>query len=207
MTEVHLHGVLAKKYGKVHKIALKKPRDVLFAMEANYDDFLKDIKDLMRKNIFYTFVVDNKVLNKIESDAPNKSIKKIDLVPVISGGGLDPLTIGIMIVLSVASAVYSYVQAGKVEYPKIPGASATSSANSRSLAFSNRENITEQGNPVPLVYGRLKVGSAVVQSSIKSFPLSISLSKEFENTSSRNSGNQNATVDNSITEDNNAQSN
>lgn len=207
MTEVHLHGVLAKKYGKVHKIALKKPRDVLFAMEANYDDFLKDIKDLMRKNIFYTFVVDNKVLNKIESDAPNKSIKKIDLVPVISGGGLDPLTIGIMIVLSVASAVYSYVQAGKVEYPKIPGASATSSANSRSLAFSNRENITEQGNPVPLVYGRLKVGSAVVQSSIKSFPLSISLSKEFENTSSRNSGNQNATIDNSIIGDNNAQSN
>lgn len=207
MTEVHLHGILAKKYGKVHKIALKKPRDVLFAMEANYDDFLKDVKDLMRKNIFYTFVVDDKVLDKAESDVPNKSIKKIDLVPVISGGGLDPLTIGIMIVLSVASAVYSYVQAGKVEYPKIPGASATTSANSRSLAFSNRENITEQGNPVPLVYGRLKVGSAVVQSSIKSFPLSISLSREFENTSSRNSGNQNATIDNSIIGDNNAQSN
>lgn len=207
MTEVHLHGILAKKYGKVHKIALKKPRDVLFAMEANYDDFLKDVKDLMRKNIFYTFVVDNKVLDKAESDGPNKSIKKIDLVPVISGGGADPLTIAIALISTIGSAVYSYVQAGKVEYPKIPGASATTSANSRSLAFSNRENITEQGNPVPLVYGRLKVGSAVIQSSIKSFPLSISLSKEFENTSSRNSGNQNATIDNSIVSDNNAQSN
>ena len=204
MTEVHLHGILAKKYGKVHRIALKKPRDVLFAMEANYDDFLKDLKDLIRKNIFYTFIVDSKVLSKEETNIQNQSIRKIDLVPVVNGGGVE-LIIGVII--AVASAVYSYVQAGKVEYPKIPGASATTSANSRSLAFSNRENITEQGNPVPLVYGRLKVGSAVVQSSIKSFPLSISLSKEFENTSSRNSGNQNATIDNSIIGDNNAQSN
>jgi predicted phage tail protein len=204
MTEVHLHGILAKKYGKVHRIALKKPRDILFAMEANYDDFLKDLKDLTRKNIFYSFVVNNKVLTKNETDAADKSIKKIDLVPIINGGGAE-LIVGIII--SVASAVYSYVQAGKVEYPKIPGASSTTSANSRSLAFSNRENLTEQGNPVPLVYGRIKIGSAVIQSSIKSFPLSISLSQEFQNTSSRNSANQNATIDNSLVDNNNVQSN
>jgi predicted phage tail protein len=206
MTEVHLHGILAKKYGKVHRIALKKPRDVLFAMEANYDDFLKDLKDLMRKNIFYTFVINGKMLDKPEAGSLNKKIQKLDLVPVLSGGGIDPVTIA-LVVISVASAVYSYVQAGKVEYPKLPGASATTSANSRSLAFSNRENITEQGNPVPLVYGRLKVGSAVIQSSIKSFPLSISLSQEFQNTSARNSANQNATIDNSLVDDNNVQSN
>ena len=206
MTEVYLHGILSKKYGKVHRIALKKPRDVLFAMEANYDDFLKDLKDLMRKNIFYTFVVNGKMINQSEVDLSNTKIEKIDFMPVISGGGIDPLTIA-LVVVSVASAVYSYVQAGKVEYPKIPGASATTSANSRSLAFSNRENITEQGNPVPLVYGRIKIGSAVIQSSIKSFPLSISLSQEFQNTSSRNSANQNATIDNSLVDDNNVQSN
>lgn len=206
MTEVHLHGILAKKYGKAHRIALKKPRDILFAMEANYDDFLKDLKDLMRKNIFYTFVVNGKMINQSEVNLSNSKIEKIDFMPVISGGGIDPLTIA-LIVVSVASAVYSYVQAGKVEYPKIPGASATTSANSRSLAFSNRENITEQGNPVPLVYGRIKIGSAVIQSSIKSFPLSISLSQEFQNTSSRNSANQNATIDNSLVDDNNVQSN
>lgn len=206
MTEVYLHGILSKKYGKVHRIALKKPRDVLFAMEANYDDFLKDLKDLMRKNIFYTFVVNGKMINQSEVDLSNTKIEKIDFMPVISGGGIDPLTIA-LVVVSVASAVYSYVQAGKVEYPKIPGASATTSANSRSLAFSNRENITEQGNPVPLVYGRIKIGSAVIQSSIKSFPLSISLSQEFQNTSSRNSANQNATIDNSLVDENNVQSN
>jgi predicted phage tail protein len=203
MTEIYLHGILAKKYGKMHRMALKKPRDVLYAMEANYDDFLKDLKDLARKNVFYTFVVNNRVLNKHEADSPNQSLEKIDFVPMMSGGGTG-LEIIIPILISVASAVYAYVQAGKVEYPKIPGASSTTSANSRSLAFSNRENIAEQGNPVPLVYGRLKVGSAVIQSSIKSFPLSISLSQEFENTSSRNSGNQNAITYNATEDDGNA---
>ena len=99
MTEVHLHGILAKKYGKVHRIALKKPRDILFAMEANYDDFLKDLKDLTRKNIFYSFVVNNKILTKNETDAADKSIKKIDLVPIINGGGVE-LIVGIVQVIA-----------------------------------------------------------------------------------------------------------
>ncbi|MFZ9472922.1 MAG: hypothetical protein ACO26H_04420, partial [Sediminibacterium sp.] len=87
-------------------------------------------------------------------------------------------------------------QAGKVEYPKIPGAEGTTSALSRSLAFSNRENILEQGNPVPLVYGRFRVGSFVIQSTVKSFPLNMTLGDEFNNTSTKKSNNQSAFIDN-----------
>jgi hypothetical protein len=62
------------------------------------------------------------------------------------------------------------------------------------LSFSNRENITEQGNPVPLVYGRIKIGSAVIQSSIKSFPLNLTLAQEFLNSTEQKSANQVAIV-------------
>lgn len=198
MTEIHLHGILGKKYGKVHKIALKKPRDVLFALEANYDDFLRDLKNLYQKNVCYAMIVDNELAEKNSTILNKKNVKRLDFVPIISGSG--PAAI-FMVIVSVATAYYNYVQAGKVEYPKIPGASSATTANNRSLAFSNRENVTEQGNPVPLVYGRMRVGAAVVQTSVKSFPLSITLSTEFQNTAYRNSGNQNAMIDTSTSEE------
>jgi predicted phage tail protein len=194
MTEVHFHGILAKKYGKVHKFALAKPKDLLLAMEANDDSFPLELKKLAEKNIHYTFVVNNRWVKNNESIG-NEKIKKLDFVPIILGSGPTGFAIASLIV-SIASAVYAYVQAGKVEYPKIPGAEATSSALSRSLAFSNRENILEQGNPVPLVYGRLKVGSFVIQSTVKSFPLNMTLADEFNNTSVKKATNQSAFIDN-----------
>lgn len=196
MTEVHFHGILAKKYGKVHKMALSKPKDLLFAMEANHDDFPLELKKLAQKNIHYTFVVNDRWVKNNEQFSGK--IAKLDFVPIIIGKGLTATGWFVVasIVLSLASAVYSYVQAGKVKYPEIPGAEGTSTALSRSLAFSNRENILEQGNPVPLVYGRLRVGSFVIQSTVKSFPLNMTLGDEFNNTSTKKSTNQSAFVDN-----------
>ena len=191
MTEIHLHGILGKKYGRLHRFAIKEPRDVVRALEANYENFSKDLKDLLKKNIVYTIVADNQWVQG-NSFTEIKKINKIDFVPTIIGSTVVQI---ILLVISVASAVYSFVQAGKQQYPQIPGAEGTSAASSRSLSFSNRENITEQGNPVPLVYGRLKVGSFVIQSAIKSFPLTLTLTDEFLNSTSKKSGNQVALID------------
>jgi len=194
MTEVYLHGILAKKYGSKHCIAISKPKDLLGAMEANNDDFLIDLKALYKKNIHYTYVVNGRWIKNGESH--EEKIKRLDFVPMILGSGPVGFAVASLVV-SVATAVYSYIQAGKVEYPKIPGAEGVSSAFSKSLAFSNRENVMEQGNPVPLVYGRLRIGSFVIQSSLKSFPLSLSLSDEFNNSSSKKANNQSASIDSS----------
>lgn len=203
MTEIHLHGILGKKYGRLHKFAVKEPRDIVRALEANYEDFSKDLKDLLKKNIVYTIVADDQWVQG-DSFAKKDKVKKIDFAPCILGSGPIAAAAGTVwaavafwgaLVISIASAVYSYVQAGKQQYPQIPGAEGVSSANSRSLSFSNRENITEQGNPVPLVYGRMKVGSLVVQSSIKSFPLTLTLTDEFLNSTAKKSANQVAIID------------
>lgn len=197
MTEVYFHGILAKKYGSKHRIAISQPKDLLGAMEANHDDFLMDLKDLYKKNIHYTYVVNGKWVKNGEFN--KEKIKRLDFVPMILGSGAIGFAIAGLVV-SIASAVYSYIQAGKVEYPKIPGAEGVSSAFNKSLAFSNRENIVEQGNPVPLVYGRLRIGSFVIQSSLKSFPLSLSLTDEFINSSTKKGNNQIATIDSSDSE-------
>ena len=46
----------------------------------------------------------------------------------------------------------------------------TAAASKQSFIFSNIVNVASQGAPMPLGYGRLKVGSQVIQASIKSFP-------------------------------------
>lgn len=206
MIQLHLHGILGHKYGKLHKFAVKSPKDIINAMEANFPEFRKDLKDLALQNVHYTFVCDNKWLkgnSLLESKVKNS---KVDMVPSVLGSGPVTATSSITwlmvasFVLAVGSAVYSFVQAGKMEFPKIPGATGTSTALNRSLAFSNRENIVEQGNPVPLVYGRIKVGSFVIQSSVKTFPLSLTLTDEFVNSSSKKSNNQTAVIDGSNSE-------
>lgn len=194
MTEIHLHGILAKKYGKVHNFVIKEPKDVLRAFEANYENFNHDIKELLKKKIVYTIVADNCWL-KNKNSFDEKKIKKIDFLPCILGAGAAVVFGIISLVVSVAFAIYSYIQAGKQQYPSIPGAEATSSASNKSMAFSNRENITEQGNPVPLAYGRLRVGSYVIQNTVKSFPLSLTLIDEFINSTNKKSNNQTAVID------------
>ena len=47
MTEIHLHGILGQKYGKLHKFSIKELNDVVRALEANYEDFTKDLKNLL----------------------------------------------------------------------------------------------------------------------------------------------------------------
>ena len=49
--------------------------------------------------------------------------------------------------------------------------SAMANAYTQSYIFSSKNNLAQQGSFLPIGYGRLKVGSAVVQTSIKSFPL------------------------------------
>ena len=203
MIQVHLHGILGNKYGKIHKFAAKSPKDILNALEANYSEFRRDLKDLALKNIHYTCVTNGKWLKN--GKFCDEKIQKLDFVPMILGSGAIAGTsiTWLMVasfVLAVGSAVYSFVQAGKMEFPEVPGSTGTSTALNRSLAFSNRENIIEQGNPVPLVYGRIKVGSFVIQSSIKTFPLSLTLTDEFVNTTSKKSNNQTAVIDGSNSE-------
>jgi predicted phage tail protein len=54
--------------------------------------------------------------------------------------------------------------------PKMERPSSDVNSAKQSFLFSSKANIAEQGIPVPVGYGRLRVGSAVIQSTIKSYP-------------------------------------
>lgn len=171
MTKIKLHGILAKEYGDIFNMEVSKPRDVIKAIDCNRSGFRGRVVDLQRQGFIYDILVDKKRMSK-ESFLNSKNPKQIDLVPVIVGSGLPILE---AILVAVAQVVISYAL---MDPGTLDGGEATVGSTKGSLLFQGgNANIASQGSPIPIGYGRLKVGSQIIQSSVKSFPQSIESSK------------------------------
>jgi len=171
MTKIKLHGILAKEYGEIFNMKISKPRDVIKAIDCNRSGFRKRVVDLQKQGFVYDILVDKKRMTK-ESFLNSKSPYQIDLVPVIVGSGL-PLLEVILIAVAQVAISYALMDPGTLD-----GGEASVGSTKGSLLFQGgNANVASQGSPIPIGYGRLKVGSQIVQSSVKSFPQSIESSK------------------------------
>lgn len=202
MTTIFLHGKIAKKYGKKFKFAVSRPKDAILALDTIFEDFSKELIDLAKKGFQYSLVVDNKPITGVEDFTSKSSIKEIHILPVICGSGAIGAIVGGIAIYALAAAastagyallatVLTAVALAAISYgiqslmakppdQNNPGAStATSAATSKSFMFTNKENVKQQGNPIPVGYGRLRIGSAVIQETVKSYPNSISTFDEF----------------------------
>jgi len=169
MTTIRLHGILAQKYGKVFHMSIDKPRDVIRAIDANKDGFRKAVIDLQKQGFSYELIVNKKRLNKDEF-LNNKKPKEIDFVPFIVGSGfLAPLLPMLAVSLTMAVISFALMDPGTID-----GGETVVGGDSKSLMFSSSQiNLAAQGSPLPIGYGRLKVGSSVIQSSLKSLPQTV----------------------------------
>ncbi len=205
MTKVFLHGKLGKEFGNEFNLSINKPQDVIKAIDANNEGFQKRIFDLSQEGAQYSLIADNQIIGSVEDFSAKRKIKEIHMVPVIYGSGVGALAIGIGVLAAVGGYVTEYVVLSTILYAvalaaisygvqsllaKPPaqnnqGSYGTAAATSQSYLFTNGENVTQQGNPVPLGYGRLKIGSAVIQQTIKNYPNSIATFNEFVNQSAQ----------------------
>ncbi len=202
MTEVFIHGYLGQKYGKKFKFSLSKAKDVFRALDCQFEGFSNEIVKLSSQGMQYSIVVDGDELSSSSDLDAKRKIKTIHIVPTVFGAGVVAIVVGVVagvagaaiggvigsILISVALSAISYgIQSLMTKPPSYnavsqggPAAStASTNATSKSFLFSNRENVASQGNPVPLGYGRLRVGAAIIQENIKSYPNSISTFDEF----------------------------
>ena len=167
MTTIRLHGILAQKYGKVFEMEIDKPRDVIRAIDANREGFRKTVVDLQKQGFAYELIVNKKRLNK-EEFSNNKKPQEIDFVPFIVGSGPE---VWISLAISLVSAVIQYAL---MDPGTIDGGESTVSGGGSLMFSSSQVNLAAQGSPLPIGYGRLKVGSSIIQSSMKSLPQTIS---------------------------------
>lgn len=187
MTTITLHGILAKEFGENFRMKIHKAANVIKAIDVNRRNFNKRIFELSREGFNYTMIVDGKKITELEELNIQKEPQEIHLVPLIIGAGgvaLVTAVIGHAIVAgsaaAFAAAAINFVVLTAVSIglqmllaPKPdagPQISATTKALSESFAFSNKANAAAQGSPVPVGYGRLKVGSQLIQMSVKSYP-------------------------------------
>ncbi len=200
MTNIIVHGILAKEFRSHFKFAIKKPQEIFDAISCVCPKFRNRMVELTNQGIHYSLLIDGK---KVESEADLRIAKDgqtIDLIPTICGAGSNGGIIAMLVIgiataglgLAAAGASAGFLgaisgaagilqtvgvgligmglQAALAPKPNMERPSSDVSAAKQSFNFSSKANVAEQGIPVPVGYGRLRVGSAVIQSSIKSYP-------------------------------------
>lgn len=192
MKHVILYGHLAKKFGRHHRLDVRNPREAIQALRVNFPDFTAHV--LKHNEPGYRVRVGREYRDEEGLSYPADDV--IRIIPVVAGAGslgkillgatIMYLTMGMGSVLgswaigtgsaTAVSAVSALSNLGmalvlggvaQALFP-IPAAQSTEPAeNKPSYAFNGPVNTVTQGNPVPICYGELIVGSQVVSAALE----------------------------------------
>jgi len=182
MTKIILHGALAKQFGKEHNFLIRKPIDAIRALMANKKGFRHAFKTWGKEGKLYELICDGKKIDSEQDLASHGDYQEIHFAPLIIGtSNAGKIIVGaLLIVVSVLyptlgtfgqalmGAGVSLVLGGIMGllFPP-PTPTFNAEASPRSFIFSTLENAATQGASVPLGYGRIRVGSKVVSTSIE----------------------------------------
>jgi predicted phage tail protein len=87
MTNIYLHGILGKIFGKLFKIKVPNIISAVKAIEANRDGFILKLKELSAEGYNYIIVADDCKIENPLILQENKKINSIHFVPCINGSG------------------------------------------------------------------------------------------------------------------------
>ena len=168
MTKINLHGILKYEFGEVIPLNITRPKEVIDAIDSIKKDFRTRIYQLARENVHFNIIADGESIKNFNQLEMKKNFKQIDIIPMIAGA-IEPFTtIAINIAIMIASMAIQMAMRPKP--PKPQQIQSEVSASKQSFLISSNTNLAQQGIPVPVGYGRLRVGSYVIQSTVKSYP-------------------------------------
>jgi predicted phage tail protein len=162
MKVINLHGKIAERFGARWELEVESVIEALRAIEANTGCFFRYLSENKEENKTFSFILDD-CPQKIEKEEelltslPSKC-KEFHIIPNAEGAGpLAPFLVPLMISLATGFIMRALFRPPKPEEEK----------RTKSFLFSNAENVTSQGVPVPIAYGRLLVGSVVVSATMR----------------------------------------
>lgn len=174
MIKLRLCGWLGKKYGKNFTLRGNTVKEAVDMLCANFKDFRKDFVGNQSK---YKITVGNEEIEEQEAFLPAKSIN-VKITPYFGGSGnIARIVAGIVLVVvgegasPVAMMGWSLILGGAVGL--LFGTPSTKNSGSEdssktSYLFGGTVNTTGQGNPVPILYGKRRIGSQVISAGISS---------------------------------------
>jgi predicted phage tail protein len=196
MAKITLHGLIGRLFGNSFNINVNSAMSVLKALDANREGFFKKMYDLNNQGYDYYIIINGEQVNNENQFIEKKIINTVDIIPAIYGSGTAIVTslasaafaetlTGVIIATIINVAISSAISLGvslimsalqkqsagpQQSYMSIGGAAAAVEAKGKSYIFSNYQNAVNQGSPLPVGYGRTKIASNVIHSSIKDYP-------------------------------------
>jgi predicted phage tail protein len=171
MTKINLHGILKYEFGEVIPLNITRPKEVIDAIDSIKKDFRIRVYQLARENVHFNIIADGESVKNFNQLEMKKNFKQIDIVPMVAGGVfvIDDIIIMAAINIAIMVASMAIQMAMRPKPPKPEQLQSEVSAGKQSFLISSNTNLAQQGVPVPVGYGRLRVGSYVIQSSVKSY--------------------------------------
>ena len=159
MIDITLHGILGKKLGKNWRLNVDSVYEIFEAVEANNQKINKYFSDFQKFITHFIVYVNGKILPPhLLKSRILENENKVEIIPIVQGGGTALIITGIiMMILSIVLSI--------VLSPKVPKDVKT---NSSILGGIN--NVLNRNAPVPLGYGRLRIGSLVISNDIIIIP-------------------------------------
>lgn len=182
MTRILLSGSLAQEFGREHFRLLESgtTTEVFSALKHTVQGFEEFIRKCAQRGL--RFAIFRNRVNIGEEGFTLKGTTEIRIVPVIAGsksGGILQVVLGAVLIVAGAflwatpmggplvamgiSMALGGVMQMLSPVPKSPGQQEQATTeNKPSYLFNGAFNSTQQGLPVPVVYGQMLVGSSVV---------------------------------------------
>lgn len=180
LTRIELSGVLGKKFGRVHEMSVHSPAQAVRALCVLLPGFERELMSSKDRGIAYAVFRGKTNIGEAELCHPTGQ-EKIRIAPVLHGaksGGIFQTILGAaLVVVGVVGDAFtdgatspliglglSMMAGGVMQMlsPQQHGLATQDSAGSgASYNFNGAVNTSAQGNPVPVLYGRAIVGSAV----------------------------------------------
>ncbi|WP_336222757.1 tail assembly protein [Enterobacter bugandensis] len=186
MRTIRLYGILGSTFGREFKLSVASPKEAIRALCVIVPGFERFLNTSKQRRLTYAVFSGKRNLNDDELSM-DQSTADIRIAPVILGskrGGVFQTILGVALVA--VGAVASYFGVGAVGVPLMQFgaamalggvvqmlspqttglASKQSADNKASYAFGGVTNTTAQGNPVPLLYGKRRIGGAIISAGI-----------------------------------------
>ncbi|SEK37693.1 Phage-related protein, tail component [Kosakonia sacchari] len=189
MTRIELGGILGKTFGKVHHRLISTTHEATRALAATVKGFEQFMISSKRRGLTYAVFRGKKNIGVDDLGFP-VSGEVIRIVPVVMGskksGLLQTILGAVLVVVGVVVTGLSWGMAAPVGgalissgiglmaggiiqmlSPQTAGlASKQDSDNRASYAFGGVTNTAAQGYPVPLLYGKRRIGGAIISAGI-----------------------------------------
>ncbi|MDH2052843.1 tail assembly protein [Achromobacter marplatensis] len=187
LREVRLYGRLGARFGRIHMLAVSSAAEAIRALCVLVPGFERALADSDAQGVRYACFLGKRNIGEDELRHPVGS-DSIRIAPVLAGAkqaGLFQTILGaaILVVSALTYNAYgstagwammtgmgvSFALGGVTQLlsPQQRGLSAQDSPeNGASYNFNGAVNTSAQGNPVPVLYGRMICGSSVISAGI-----------------------------------------